>query len=89
MDEIFKDTFSNWATKNGRGRVSRGNVMGGKKGISCRCNSTGRQIKIVDDKIKIQTEEHEYDDIKIENDLLIIQKDDKSLVLEGKDFFSK
>lgn len=88
LDEEFKKEFSNWCTKNNRGLVSRGNVMGSKKGISCKCRKTGREIKITDNKIRVKNEEYYYEEIHFDDGSIIIMRENKNdLRVEPEKFF--
>lgn len=88
LDKDFKDSFSEWCTKTNRGLVSRGDVMGAKKGISCRCRKSGREIKVTEGKIRVNSEEYHYDRIYFDSgSLFVILDDSKHFTINPKDFF--
>jgi hypothetical protein len=88
FDERFKKDFCKWATKNGRGKVHRGNVFGGKKGIACKSCSNDNEIKITGSIVKFSDgKKFSYDNAYILDDDLVFRVNKDTIFINGDDFF--
>ena len=88
LDENFKNNFSNWCVKDKRGLVSRGKVIGSKRGISCKCKQTSREIKISENHVRIDGEQYDFEKVEVNKDDIIIHlSEDKLIKVHASDFF--
>lgn len=88
MDEKLKQEIIDWCKNSSSSRIYVGNVMKGNKGVSCKCTKNNNEIKVTDNKVRLNNKEYSYNKILIEDDLLIIKiSEQEKIEINSKNFF--
>lgn len=88
MKQKRKEEIINWCKDYKTSKIYVGNVIGGSKGVSCKCTKLNNEIKITKEKIDVNGQQYEYNDFHINGDNLVLNlTQNRKTIINSEDFF--